>query len=259
MDQALRIRVGSSLTILGRPDFERGPVEGLFVEKDGFTGWESGTEVRRDEVVIPGGHGSFDTPGLLSARVVSISGYAIARSQEKLGHLRGMLTGAGAAGDKLRIIVDLQGETLWADGRLTGQPSFVDSGGVRRARFQTQFWFPDPRKYGDTRTSASGAGAFHYGNFPASPVITVTGSMPSGYTITGPVGRTYVVTQALTSGHAHRIDMRTGRLYLDGVLQVGAVSVGQTWAVPGGAAVVHTLTPVSGTGVLSVAVTDTFI
>ena len=101
--------------------------------------------------------------------------------------------------------------------------------------------------------------SFHYGNFPATSTIVVAGSMPSGYTIYGPAGKAYTVTQAVVSGHPHTIDMATGLLMIDGTYVYGVTSSGATWAVPPGGQVTQTLTPVSGAGTMTVSTPDTSI
>lgn len=255
----LRIRVGG-LTILGRPDESTSRVEGLFVGPDGFEGWDDGPDIRRESVDRPGQHGEFDTPVFNGSRVISVDGHALAWSEAELGHLRNQIMGLGGFGDLMRITVDHQGSTLWADARRAAQPTFRDAGirhGMLRARFAIHFVAPNPRKFGETRDFPAGAAALHYGNFPASPEIIVTGPKAGGYTITGPGGRQYVVTQALAAGQTHRIDMNTGWLYLNGVLQSGAVSQARTWAIPPGTSAVHTIT--GGTGSMTVRVPDTFL
>ncbi len=255
----LRIRVGG-VTILGRPDGSSSKPKGLFVGPDGFAGWDDGPDLRREAVDRPGQHGQFDMPVFNGSRVVSIDGHALAWSESELGHLRDLIMGLGAFGDLLRLTVDHQGSTRWADVRRGAKPTFQDAGirfGLLRARFAIHFVAPNPRKFGETREFPAGAAAFHYGNFPASPEIVVTGPKAGGYTITGPGGRQYVVTQALASGQTHRIDMSTGWLYLNGALQSGAVSQARTWAIPPGTSAVHTIT--GGTGSMAVRLTDTFM
>lgn len=260
----LRIRPeGLRNPILGVPDESMTRVEGLFVGPDGFEGWDDGGgESRRESVERPGAHGEFDLPVFLGSRVVTIDGHALAWSASELGHLRGQIMGLGATGPRFKLTVDHQGQTLWAWARRGSKPTFKDAGirhGMHRARFMVQFVCADPRKYGETNTFPGGVAAVHYGNFPATPELLVTGTMPAGYSVLGPGGKQFVVSQALTAGQSHRIDLRTGWLYRNGVLQVGAVSRADLWVVPTGGSVVHTLAPVSGSGSLVVKVLDTFI
>lgn len=259
----LKIRVGG-LTIRGRPD-SAADAFGLFVRPGGFTGWDDGVEPRRDAQGRPGAHGEFDLPVFLGARVPGIDGHALAKSPRDLAMLRSAVLGVGADGRRERLIVEHQGQTLWADARMGGKTLFADSGRrvARRwhATFLLSFVCADPRKYGTT--TPHGPAQFlrlsHLGNITSFPVIEVTGSMLSGYSIWGPDNREYRVTQALAAGHQHKIDMATGRLYLDDVLQVGVVTRGDVWGIPYGAlSVPYQLTPVAGAGTLRATVIDTY-
>src|SRR5690554_4546514 len=188
----LRVRIGQ-MVFHGFAD------DGFVLEPGGFKGWDDGVDVRRDMTDRPGAHGSFDVPGFLDSRVVALSGFCFADSEERLSWFRSQLTGLGANGDSFRVVVDHHGSTLWADARLASKPLFEADGGHASARFEIQFWFADPRKFGESRTFGPAASitAHHYGNFPSAPVLTITGASASGYTITGPGGRQFVVTRAL--------------------------------------------------------------
>lgn len=258
--QALRIMIGST-TILGRPTDSTTRVRGLFVGRGGFTGWDDGVDSRRESVPRPDAHGEFDLPVLLGSRVFSIDGYALGWSPSELASLRSEVVAMGAEGGRFPVVVDHQGEQLTAYARRGGKPSFQDAGirhGMHRATFLMQFVAADPRKYGETESYTGPAS--HMGDFPAIPVIDVTAtSTMAGYTVVGPEGRRFVVTQTLPAGQTHRIDMRTGWLYLNGALQIGAVGVSDLWTIPPGRQVAHILEPDSGAGTVMVTVTDTFI
>lgn len=224
-----------------------------------WVGLDDGVTVRRDAVDRPGGHGSFDAPGYLSAGTFSLSGYVIAPTPEDLLHKRDLLTGLLAAGGTDDLHVQGERDFHIAVG-LAGQTAVTVRGADPCvADFLLQLWAADPRKYGEVETFRGGEAASHKGNFEAAPELTIRGNMPSGYTVNGPDGKRYVVTQALTDAETHVIDMRTGWLYKNGALQSGAVGRAETWVIPPGRAVVMTITPVSGTGFLSVAVPRTSI
>lgn len=256
----LRIRIGQ-LTILG----QRNPLlrlqSGLFVAPDGLDGWDDSAPARRDATPRPVAHGEFDAVTYQGARVVSIDGFAIADSEQELAHLRSQVTGIAADGTA-RIVVDHQGQTLWADARRADTTKFKDLGaraGALCASFFVQLVCVDPRKYGELRSfNGPTATCLHYGNFPALPVIEVTGTLPTGYTVASQ-GKQFIVSQALAAGQTHRIDMRRGWLYRDDVLQSGAVAQADTFTIPVGAATPVVFTPASGTGAMTVSVTDTFI
>lgn len=251
----------------GGPDFE-----GFLIDPDGFEGWDDGVDMRRQSVEQLQQHGSFDLPGYLDSRVISISGNCLAKSPAELAWMRSQLTGLLADGGKARLAVDHQGSTLWADVRLASQTKFVVRGGDgKTARFQLQLWAADPRKYGETRTFgpvAPGAElpVFHYGNFPASPRFTVrAGGSPldEGWAVYGPGSgdsrKRFKVNGSVSAGSSNIIDLATGQVTAGGVLRVGVVEDATTWAVPGGVQMTHLIDTNGDGGTLSVSITDTYI
>ncbi|MCC2030610.1 hypothetical protein [Microbacterium allomyrinae] len=245
-------------------------VGGLLIEGDGgsspfglvdLTGWTDSPGMRREQEARATGHGAFSAPGYLSGRVITVDGELISDGPVDQERQLRRLAGVLADGSFATAVVDEASSSLKAVvGRHDKPDTTVEAYG-RLATFQLLLWSPDPRRYGESHTYGPGQTAFHYGTFRASPTIDVVAltNMPDGYTITGPAGRHFDVTQPLAAGHVHRVEMRTGRVYLDGALQVGAVGRAETWAIPPGLQVAHTLVPVSGTGSLAVKVVDTFI
>lgn len=238
---------------------------GFVVDPDGLEGLDDGVTVKGESVSRPSQHGDYELPTYLESRIVSLSGNCLADSPERLGQLRRQFTGllVGAVGN---VVFEHLGSTVWGRAGLAPgvQKKFkVNAATSTDARFQLQLKFADPRLFGESRAfaAATSLSLQHYGNFLSLPVLEVTGSMPSGYSVNGPDGRKFTVTQALTAGQTHRIDMNTGRLYRNGVLQVGWVSRTETWGIPAGSlGVPYTLAPVSGTGLISApSVLDTFI
>lgn len=251
----LRVRLGR-INFIGA---ERMGHEGFIIKPGGWKGWDSGPGTRGQRIDIPQGDGQFDLPVFRSGRIVLISGTAVTDSLAKLTHMGDQFTGLLADGAGL-LAVDQGDVTRWAMVRLGDTPEFIPSvnGRVFRAAFTLQVWAPNPLKFGVSRTFGGGRAASHYGNTAAAPVLTVSGSMAAGYTITGPGGRQFIVTAPLVAGVPHRIDMRSGYLYIGGVLTFGAVARADVWGIPAGGTVVHSLSG-SGSGVLSTSVTDTFV
>lgn len=254
----LRISI-AGVTILGAPTDSLSRVEGLFVARDGFDGWEDGGgESRREAVPRPGAHGEFDTDVFQGSRPISIDGHTLAESDEKLISLRNQIMGIGADGKLLRITVEHRGQVLWADVRRGPKPTFKDTGvrfGRRHGRFLLQLVAPDPRKYGQVNDFPGGTVAVNRGNFPATPRLLV-GAGAGGYTVTGPGGRQVVVGTAPAG--AHYIDFASGGLFTSaGVRQLNAITIYQPWTIdpgiPGGAA------SISGSRSLTQRVTDTFV
>ena len=257
-----RVRVGNVTFFGSKAETAAGGVaSGFVITQNGLTGWDDGTNIRRNTVYREQAHGEFDVPGFQSGRVVSVAGICYATSAQQMRYYKAVLGGLLADGGSAQIIFDQVDATTWGFGHLTGQTRFTPVLPASLSNYQIQFWFPDPRRYGPSNTfgPASSVTAVHYGNFTAAPVLTVAGSMPSGYTVAGPAGKVFTVTAAVVSGSPHTIDMATGYLTIGGVIQTGVVTVANTWGVPPGQTVTMTLTPVSGSGTLTAAVKDTSI
>lgn len=250
----LNVRIGG-VTFEGSP---RDRDDAFVIAPDGWSGWDDGVAVRREAVSRPSAHGSFAFPGFRDARVVSLSGWIVASSPEKLHHKRDQLLGLLADGGSGTLTVEQPKGTRWATVMLSDTPT-VRVRGVSEceAEFRVQFWAPDPRMFGEVRDYAAGETAIQYGNFPARPQLIVSGSAASGYTVTGPGGRSVVVSKALTSGQPHTIDFARGGLYVGGVRQLRAMTVYEPWTVgpglPGAVATVN-----NGVSLVQ-RVTDTYV
>lgn len=230
---------------------------GLFVKDRGFIGWESGTVGRREQAERPAAHGDFDLPMFRQARVVTISGHAIARSLFDLSRLRDQVTGLGSDGGLVRVHVSDEGDVRSADMRVVSA-DFVGTGRADwpRGDFDIELVASDPRLFGKFRTvSGSSVQVVNYGNFPASPVVEVVGARSAPYTITGPGGRTVVVSQALTAGQTHRIDFASGGLYRNGARQIGGISVFKPWTIPANGQAAMSISA----GSMDVTVADTYM
>ena len=243
---------------IGGIRFESGPADPsacFLISPQGMTGWESGVGVRRDETKRPVAHGAFDQAGYLDPRVVAISGQILARTPSEVRWMAARLAGLLAGGGSGRLSVADDAGVKWCDVRLAATTQISTFGGTEtEAEFQVQFWAPDPRKYGSVAVfSGASVQAFHYGNFAATPVVEVAGPVSAPYTVASQ-GHQVTVTQALTAGQKHRIDMATGWVYLDGVLQTGVTSAVDVFTIPPGEAV-----SVTGPASMTVRVADTFI
>ncbi len=232
---------------------------GFFVKRDGWSGWDDSPTIRSKSTPRDG-DGNFDLPHVFGERVLSAEVWAVADTDVNLDEMQQRFVRLALG--RRKVSVDLRGSrTQWAYGRAADTLSFTDTGyrrGFAYASAHAQFTFADPFKYGETRTFQITEPATHEGTVPASPVYTVDGPRPSGYTIVGPNGRRYVVTQALPAGSTHQIDMRTGVLRLNGAPQSRAVGRAETWALPSAK---RTLTSIegAGSGACRVSLTDTFL
>jgi hypothetical protein len=221
-----------------------------------WSGWVGSADVVRDNLKRPNTHGRFPAKQTLDAREVPAAGFLVADSFDERLHMLQQLT-ALTVRDSFRLQVELDGVTTWGDAHLSEYPRIDASGVVPEAEWSAVFTFDDPLVYGDTRTFPSSAAtsvyAYHYGSVPAYPILTVTQTGSGGYVITNESSEFRVASSV--AGAVDRIDMRTGRLYRNGVLQPAGSLRRDVWNIPGGTRVLHTIT---GAGLLKVTVTDTW-
>lgn len=248
----LHIRIAGREILGGLREPQR--VRGLIVKPKGFQGWQGLSKVRRDALARAVEHGEHDTPVYLGSRVVTVDGWVFGDSAEEVGHLSDSLTGLFAAG-RTRVQITHQGKTLWADGRVVVAECDDSGADELVSEFELQVVFADPRRYGKTNVFpevgvASAALVSHYGNFPAFPVVEIPAA-PAAYTVSSE-GRVFSVTGA-TAGGTHRIDLRRGRVYRNGVEMPG-VGRGDLWTVLPGPATTFLM---SAPG--RVKVTDTYV
>jgi len=214
--------------------------------------YERSASMRRERVPRPNAAGLFVTPGYLEEQEFRWSGLILTESEYAQRHAIDRVSSLLGSGGTGRLNIDFS-EVRWADVQRGEIPEPVVVVPGKIAKYQILVTAPDPYLWGETRTYAQGQQAVNRGTLPVAPVIEITGPAP-GYTVTGPGGKTFVVTQSLSAGQTHRIDMATGRVYRNGVLQVGIVSNGGTWTIPPGGGVTHA----ASAGTMRVFVTDKF-
>ena len=237
---------------------DTGQVPGLYVVKDGWTGWDGGVPGRREAIARPGEHGEFDLPVLRGARTITLNGVAVARDAHTLDRLCEQVTGVGADGARFVLTVRSRGSERWARARVI-TAECVDAGvraGWLRARFTIELLCADPRKFGTLReVSGASVQASQRGNFPAAPAVIVDGPITAPYTVSGPGGRAFQVVQSLSSGQSHSIDFRHGIVRRNGVPQSGAIGRAETWAIPPGRQVPMSISQ----GSMTVQIADTYL
>lgn len=239
-----------------------GGQDGLYIRGGGLEGLQDGVDSRRDSVNRPNADGVFAATTYLSPRLVAVGGDCVASSAERLDHWSSRLKSLQANRGEFTVVFDMPGKILWGAAHLSDRPSFKPTIWGVLAEWDLELQFDDPRLFGESRSFSATSGValpvYHYGNFPASPILTIAGTMASGYTVTAG-GKTYTVTKPVTAGAPHTIDLNTGFLEIGGIVQSGGVTTADVWTVPGGAALSHLLTPVAGTGTLTVSIIDTYL
>lgn len=233
----LLIRTGA-LDIRGTPAFDPTDPRGFYVGPGGFRGWDDGVTMRSETIGRPQAHGDFDQRGWLAGRMVNLSGSCFAGSPWELLKFRDQLMGHGAWGDTFGVTIARDGVSLAGTARLASSiaPEFIDAGTGLSATWSVSWWFPDPRKYGESFSEGPGSSVtiLHRGNFRAEAVVRVTGSAPGGYTITGPAGQDVVITRPLGSGDVHVFDMASMQLSVNGTRVLGGVGRAQRFTLPTG-------------------------
>lgn len=225
-----------------------------------LTGWWDPPQTRADDIERPFGDG--EIPGTITyqSRRIRISGRVISKSHGYMHEAMQRL--AGLSFRKFStLVVDGHGSTQSATVRVDGQVTFVP-----RTDKYLQFEIPllavDPFKYGSSEAfsvaSGSSSDVHHMGTVDSWPVVTVTGSMPDGYSLSYR-SQSVSVPMGLPSGVTHRIDFKNRRLYVNGDVFFGAFGSTGFRPVPAGHRTTFGLTCPSGSGTAVVSVTDTFI
>lgn len=226
-------------------------------------GWKDGVDIRRASLDRQQADGEFPSQGFGTARVVSWWGRWYAESDWALDDAGDQFAALLAGGGYERLFADEPNGTLWGDAGLVSSTFKPIAAGFPIARYSISLKLPDPRKYGETNRfpvdgrAAAGVSvdARHYGQTTAWPQFEVTGSAP-GYRINGPGGRTYVVTRAL-AGETHLVDMKTGRLYVNGAQVLGGIARADRWGIGAGQTVSAVLVISSGSASMRQIVKDT--
>ncbi|MEV8023401.1 hypothetical protein [Microbacterium sp. NPDC080220] len=221
-----------------------------------FTGLYDGVSPRGERSERPTGDGEFDSLMYLSARSGSITGLLHATSPTDYERSLQQL-----AAIPFRVSTTLTAQTelgsRWIKARRSEAPNVQHLVYGRTARFMVQWLAQDPRWYGEAREfTGNTVDVYQRGSFESFPVVEVTGSRPSGYTVSSQ-GHSFVVTRSVSSGETHRIDMRTGWLYVNGVLQGTGVASADVFAIPPGRTVSVSVS--GGSGSMKVKPTDTFV
>lgn len=221
-----------------------------------FEGLYDGVSPRGERTERPTGDGEFDSTMYLTGRSGAITGLLNATSpfdyEKALREIASL---------PFRTPMPLTAHTeegaLWISARRADAPSIQHLVYGRTARFQIPWFASDPRWYGEAQEfTGSSVTVYQRGSFEAAPIIEITGSRPSGYTVASQ-GRSFVVTRALSSGDTHRIDMRTGWLYENGTLVSSGVGAARTFLIPPDDPV--TVTVSGGSGSMKVKVADTYV
>lgn len=217
-------------------------------------GWWDSPDTKGEDADRPNADGEYDLPIHNAARLVTIGGnlHAVPGQMFEAGDfITGPMLG--------RLQVAGFGSTKWADAKRTTGVRFTPIT-EELAQWQVRLKMPNPRKYGNTNsfTFASIGDLYQWGNYPASPVFTVSGSAPLGYTINGENGEEYKVTTPLVTGSPHVINFADARLRIGGTLTSNGNGAADVWDTAAGSLTRYIFTS-AGSVSVTATVTDTFI
>ncbi|MDY1005750.1 hypothetical protein [Curtobacterium sp. CFBP9011] len=235
--------------------------DGFYISAGGLVGWDDTPDVKFTSVDIDDGDGEYDTPVHYGVRVLTVSGFCYAKSSEQLGAYRNRF--AGIDPRTQRVEVTLHGATTFGLGKMAAASKFeVDIPG-RRAAFQLSRRFVDPYRYGRLNTTGAPGGStttvFHYGNAPATSLLTMTGSDANNYVILGPNGRRVEVNTPLTAGVPHTFDTASGVLTVGGAVKYGVLGQVDLWRTFPGTQTAVGMSNTDSANQLTVETWDTYI
>lgn len=222
-------------------------------------GWDETPPEKTNTVEVVNGHGSFPMPVYYSSRTVTVTGRLIAKNHQLAVEAKRRLSSLLQQPSNFVVASDdfLPITAIANRGRITPGPV---SG--RWLTFDLELKFPDSFRYGERRYKAVASGSaeivFHRGTTEAWPSVSVSGSMPDGYTVTIG-GQSVSVPMGITSGVTHTIDYRRRRLYINGSLFMGAFGSQNFRSIPHGVRTNVSLSATSGSGTAGVTVYDTYI
>ncbi|MHC6176245.1 hypothetical protein [Glutamicibacter sp. X7] len=231
------------------------------LEVDDIDGWWKAPSRKTRDEARQTADGDYTSIDYFEARFVTLKLAFVAKSDPDrwvgAQRLTSLLSGGPAV-----MSVRADGIRQWARVKLVdnGDPKWT---AYRLFEMTLQVKAVDPRKYDqetEFATSAGGAAAavYHRGDYPASPILTVTGSMPGGYRIIK--GGKVISVDAALGASAHTIDLDTGILRIGGAVAVGGINRYEWDTIAPGTAQSVTIEPqTTGTATLKLAVTDTYI
>lgn len=235
---------GAGRQVWGRPS--PGRPTGLFMGPKSFEGWQGLGARRREQLARAVSDGDHDVPVKLPSRLISIEpGVIVAHEEDELQGFVDSVNAWGATGERFKLTVTQNGSARYAIVRVLladAKATQARSSGTLQGEMALQFVAADPRQFGiEPNIYPVDAGATTvvetFGEFPSHPIIEIPDA-PAYWAVSSP-GGTFSVAGA-PAGGTHKLDMRTGRVYRDGVWLRG-VGRGPLWAIPARDAWWHTL------------------
>ncbi|WP_461634503.1 hypothetical protein [Glutamicibacter soli] len=231
-----------------------------YLEVDDIDGWFNAPAAKQKQSARENADGDYPAPTYYESRFITISGALAAAAAESRWTWTDYLNGLLNRGKK-QLAIRIDGQTQWAMVERTAQPE-IDVVANRLIEYQIQLKATDPYKYGAAYSPQNPVGepmdVHQYGNTPAWPEATVTGSFPEGYELTLN-GQLVQVTRPLASGKTHTLNMRTGILRENGTRIYGGIGIAEYLTIKPGAKQNFYAVASSGTGNVKLGYRDTYI
>lgn len=252
-------------------------------------GWSDGAVVRRADTPRLGKSGDFREPASFGARIVTLSGTAVADTHHDLLRMRDDMMSLFTVTDYDSLSIDINGSKRWLKVGLEGTPSWVQQTD-NVASFRISFYAPDPHLYGyvsiiQTNITRANKGGLAFplkyplklsavdvappiinnGNAPAWPIFKVIGDFKLGFTIQDNLGNGVRYNGMVTKVSPVIIDMGKGTATQNGIDRTTNLDYRNWFSIPPKSSIRPSLIPTpdlsgdAGTGWCDIIVSDTWI
>jgi hypothetical protein len=265
-------RIVATIKDLTFRSFRQGTAAQYVLDPTALTGWDDGTNIRRDATLRPVSNGDFTEPYTFSSRLIAFSGTAIAPDKAGLQMLRDRLTGVLAQNEYATLGVETSSATRYATVGLEGKVEWIQQLD-NVASFRVEFYAPDPHLYGIEKRAQAGAyvvsGGLTYplkyrldynydeqainrtvtndGNAISYPIFIAMGDFNSGFTVMSDFGGKKVTyTGMVTKQSPVIIDMAHGTAMQHGVDKTALVTDRDWFGIDPHTTIFPRFSPVAG-------------
>lgn len=217
------------------------PSQQYVFDPDAIVGWDDTPDIKRTATERPMAHGDFASRGFYGARLVTITGHALADGPRTLYMMRDRLVSylqdgqeheiTVLKGEELRSMKISQGSSLswvqmfdhyakWkvdlyaADPRMYGRPKFAQSKSQTSENLALEYPITYPLDFGSDE-EVSTTTITNDGNSPSWPIYTVDTYLPNGFSIINGANK-ITFGGAVTGGAPVIIDTFKGTATVDG-------------------------------------------
>lgn len=272
---------------IGRTIFRSSPFANpqFVFDDNALVGFTDGVNVKRTEAVRPNQWGDFAEPGLLSSRILTLTGTAVADTPEQLHQMRDEFVAILSHGGYEEIAVQNASGTRYINVSLHNSPSFIQKID-KAALWKLELYAPDPRMYGQKRfaqiTDGSVSGGLDFpinypldfggpiipeavvlynnGNAHSWPEFKVTGDYFSGFEITDGLNSVLRYEGTVTTQAPVTIDTGRGVVLQNGVDNSRLLSRRDWFSIPPGSSIAPRFYPIQDAfGYCDIMYRDTWI